>query len=86
MYSEVVDDSRCPLDAVCVWEGEARVALTIDGDAAELRVVDPTFEPDAGVRVGDVVVFAVGLAPFPRLEDPSGETPVVAVSTVSAEG
>jgi hypothetical protein len=28
-FEKVVEDSRCPMNARCVWEGNARVALTV---------------------------------------------------------
>lgn len=85
-FDEVIGDSRCPLDVVCIWQGEAHVALTIDGERVDLLVADPELAPEAGVDVGGLVVFAVALAPYPRADDPSDATPVVAVSAVEAEG
>jgi len=32
---DAINDSRCPLDVVCVWQGEARVTLKIDKDRTE---------------------------------------------------
>jgi hypothetical protein len=28
-FSKVLDDSRCPMNARCVWEGNARIALEV---------------------------------------------------------
>ncbi len=84
-FDEVVEDSRCPEDVMCVWQGAATVALTIDGTPTDVSVVDPDSTPEAGVRAGGVLVYAVGLAPYPRQDNPSKATPVVAVSTVEAE-
>lgn len=64
-FDAVVEDSRCPADVECVWEGRAVVALTVAGEPVELEVVDPEKEPEAGVRVGGVVVFATWLAAGP---------------------
>jgi len=36
-FREVVDDSRCPADVVCVWAGDAVVALEVGSAAVELR-------------------------------------------------
>jgi hypothetical protein len=35
-FQRVVNDSRCPIDAVCVWAGDAEIALRIEqaGQAA----------------------------------------------------
>ncbi len=84
-FDAVVSDSRCPSDVECIWAGEATVTLRIDGTSSDVVVADPERTPEAGVRVGDVLVYAVALAPYPRQNDPSDATPVVAVSTVEAE-
>lgn len=81
-FDAVLTDSRCPLEALCIWAGEASVALTIAGEPVDLLVADPQHAPGAGVRIGDVVLYAVALAPYPQLDEPSDETPVVAVSAV----
>jgi hypothetical protein len=64
-FDEVVEDSRCPSDAACVWEGRALVGLTLAGEPVELRVVDPEKAPEAGVRAGGYVVFATRLTAEP---------------------
>ena len=61
-FQRVEEDSRCPPEAVCVWEGVALVALDLDGTPHRLRVVDPERSPEAGVRVGGVTVFARDLS------------------------
>lgn len=30
-FEAVPEDSRCPIDAVCVWAGNARVSLRVTG-------------------------------------------------------
>ena len=47
----VPEDSRCPRDAVCVWAGNARVALTVsDGPNADDVELNSTVEPRATTR------------------------------------
>jgi hypothetical protein len=49
----VPEDSRCPRDAVCVWAGNARVALTLREEAeAEDADVNSTLEPHGATRWG----------------------------------
>ena len=79
-FDDVVEDSRCPDTAVCVWPGWAIVALTIDGQAYDLRVVDPDEETGAGAEVGGRLVFATDLTGGPFAD----EEPVVAVATANA--
>ena len=64
-FDEVIEDSRCPADVECVWEGRALVGLTIAGEPVDLQVVDPEREPEAGVRVGGFTVFATRLTAGP---------------------
>ena len=32
-FVELVEDSRCPADAMCIWQGRAVVAFDLDGEA-----------------------------------------------------
>ena len=34
-FEGVSEDSRCPVDAVCIWEGNARVQLRLRDDAGQ---------------------------------------------------
>ena len=80
-FERVEEDSRCPDTAMCVWAGVALVDLALDGEPYRLRVADPQHEPEAGVRIGGHLVFAVGLSGGPS----SDEDPVVTVATARAE-
>ena len=81
-FESVVSDSRCPADVVCVWAGEARVRLTVEGAADTLLVSDPELAPEATVRRGDVTVRAVDLLPYPvSRADERGDPLVVIVRT-----
>ncbi len=35
IFSEVLEESRCPTNVICVWEGRAVVALTVNDDAQD---------------------------------------------------
>ena len=87
-FVEVVSDSRCPDTAVCVWAGEARVGLLVGADdrylRTQARVVGAERQPEAGVRVGDQLVFVTALTPAPTVE-PSSATPVVTVEVTGIE-
>ena len=39
-FNELIDDSRCPEDVVCVWEGEAKIGLWL-----QISGQDTTFLP-----------------------------------------
>lgn len=84
-FEEVAEDSRCPQNVICVWPGMALVDLVIEGEPYQLLVTAPEAAPDAGVRFGDRVVFAVDLTPYPVEgdEQPASEH-VVEIVTVEA--
>ena len=66
-FNRVVFDSRCPIDAICVTAGEARLALrlSVGSDAPVERDVrvDST---DPEVPFSSYTIRALGLMPYPR--------------------
>ncbi len=81
-----VSDSRCPLDAVCVWAGSAHVILevvTSIGEPAQLALdTHPDF-PGSG-HVFDYVVRLVKVDPIPVLDDVQPREVYVATLVVSS--
>ena len=75
---EVVEDSRCPLDVVCVWEGRARVKIALRFDAQvpgfqEITLEVGNNETDAGLvsgASGSYLIEAAALDPYPRTTAP----------------
>ena len=67
-FVEVLEDSRCPKDAVCVWAGQARVHVTVSGDRITTKkldlIVDEKEKNILGVFEG-FTFKAVGLTPYP---------------------
>ena len=65
-FKSVESDSRCPSDVICIWEGEATIALTvtIGNTAADITLsTHPDFGP---VDTIDQHIFTlVNLAPYP---------------------
>jgi len=71
-FAEVLEDSRCPKDVVCVWEGQARVHVTVSGDRITTKKLDLIVtEKDKNILgVFDGFKFkAVGLTPYPSSEN-----------------
>jgi hypothetical protein len=69
-FRQVREDSRCPTDVTCVWEGDAKVDDVISrcgvpDDAKLLSLKSPYYE----VRVGNLRIRFVGLTPVPRQSD-----------------
>ena len=48
-FDEVVEDSRCPANVVCVWAGEAVIELTVT-EADTSVVVRPSQEPGSPIK------------------------------------
>ncbi|MCP4544192.1 MAG: hypothetical protein GY832_44335 [Chloroflexi bacterium] len=83
-FVEVVEDSRCPTDVVCVWAGRARILIRVSssGDVLgfgiqeltlEAGLVDPTSNSVEGVF--DSYLFElVTLDPYPGKTDKGGNT------------
>lgn len=68
-FTAVENDSRCPVDVVCVWAGnaEALLAVTADGTSQTIELnssLDPRTAVAAGIRF-----TLVALAPEPRSSD-----------------
>jgi hypothetical protein len=63
----VEEDSRCPIDAVCVWQGNAavRIALSLPGIPEVSALLNTGVEP-TGVEVGDYRIRLEELSPSPR--------------------
>jgi hypothetical protein len=63
---ETVNDSRCPLDVVCVSAGDAEVRLSVVGEGEDRTVSLHTMQEPRSATVGAVRLELTGLAPSPR--------------------
>jgi hypothetical protein len=64
-FDSVPADSRCPMNAICVWEGNAVVALSF-GDSK--TVINTSIDPKEFVY-GNYKIKLVSLQPYPSLPD-----------------
>ena len=68
-FERVREDSRCPTDVTCIWEGDAVVVLKVKVEAEEATREVHTQGGEPRLRkapVGDYVVTLVRLEPAPR--------------------
>jgi len=67
----VLEDSRCPTDVECVWEGDAelQLSLTTETGSREVFSLHTTLEPRAALR-GGVYIELVELTPHPTQSVP----------------
>lgn len=71
-FGLVVEDSRCPIDAMCVWQGNAMVELGIRagmGPTFPIRL-NTTLEPRSTVWNG-IRISLLELQPAPRAAEPT---------------
>ncbi|HET9949869.1 MAG TPA: hypothetical protein VFQ22_13190 [Longimicrobiales bacterium] len=69
-FDAVTEDSRCPRDVECVWQGNAGVRLTLSGgDEASVYVLGSAREPHEVVFEGYTVTFR-DLEPYPVSDRP----------------
>ncbi|HJQ11022.1 MAG TPA: hypothetical protein VJ840_08325 [Gemmatimonadaceae bacterium] len=71
-FDRVTEDSRCPVDAVCVWAGDAKIQLTISRSTApaEIRIAGLT-PPNSEVVSDNLKIRFVALSPAPRTTEPA---------------
>ena len=78
MFDSVSEDSRCPRDVACIWEGNARLKLILreyaSMDAGAVEVLDENLELNTSGRFAQRRKIPVGslllraLAPVPPLD------------------
>ncbi len=71
-FIEVLEDSRCPTDVVCVWAGRARVKLSVTGTPT----LNNVFEVTVGEKDKNSIssykgyqIKAIALAPSPTTKN-----------------
>jgi len=71
-FTRLVSDSRCPIDAVCVWMGDgvAEVELVAGGGRKGTIELHTSLEPKSQVWNG-VKITLLELAPAPRASQPT---------------
>ena len=77
------NDSRCPSDVVCVWAGEAAIALAFSGTGSERADTLHLGMKPTAVTYGGYLFEATALQPYPRSQGPN--TPKQLTLRVSRE-
>jgi len=71
-----VEDSRCPLEVTCVWEGDAAVFLSITGqdDTAEFTLNSNPNATNSQVEVvySNYTIKLLDVSPYPKSTTPVG--------------
>ena len=82
-FRQVREDSRCPIDAVCIWAGDAKIELVISRDGSDDTKVISLTAPNNETTSGDLRIRFVGLAPAPKVGDAGPQRPYVAQLVVN---
>lgn len=71
-FVELVEDSRCPADAMCVWQGHAVLRFEHRGSGPDAESILVTFTgPDSsGALMGAVGVQVLDVQPYPLASQP----------------
>lgn len=83
-FIEVMDDSRCPTDAECIWAGNARIKLQLAKNGKRSKLVElNTGQGSTSAVYEGVKIELVGLDPKPATNiriNRNGYTATLAVS------
>ncbi len=68
-FNRVIEDSRCPKGAECVWEGNGRVEISVrnKGSADEIKELNTTLDPRQS-DAGGFKIHLLDLQPYPEIE------------------
>ena len=83
-FKEVQGDSRCPMDTMCVWAGDATVAITLtpskgSSESRELHVQSSGSQ----ISYASYTIALTALAPYPRATQQIPAADYVATFVVS---
>ena len=80
-FDKVLEDSRCPMNARCVWEGNARVEFTISQGGKASSLILNTSERFATKQdFGDITLRLVRLDPTPMAGEKVKQYSVVLIA------
>ncbi|MFC2039159.1 hypothetical protein ACFLUG_05265 [Chloroflexota bacterium] len=67
-FLEVIEDSRCPKDVTCVWEGRARCLVQFrTGDTTEkVELAEPGLSDDGSGQTWNEYRITFSLMPYPE--------------------
>ena len=84
-FRSVEQDSRCPIDAVCVWMGDAEIALRIEqGTQVATAALHTNEQPRRTVWNGYTIAL-VSLTPAPQASKPTDPSEYRAKLTVTKQ-
>lgn len=86
-FVEIVEDSRCPEGATCIWAGRAIVRIEVTENGSEPRIVDlEVGNIESTARFGKFVVKAEKLEPYPKAESQTDKAAYSATLSIERAG
>jgi hypothetical protein len=83
-FRDVRDDSRCPMDVMCVWAGDAIVAIALTPPKGLSESRDLHVQPSASrIAYAGYTIALTALAPYPRATQPIPAADYIATFVVS---
>ena len=73
-FVSVMEDSRCPIDAVCIWAGNARIALDLSNKTSTVQRGTLNTNTQSGAKeltFSGYLIQLVELDPAPQASDTS---------------
>lgn len=84
MFREVQADSRCPMDVMCVWAGDATVAITLTPSQGSAESRELHVQPSGSqISYAGYTIALTALAPSPRATQQIAAADYVATFVVS---
>ncbi len=70
-FKEVIEDSRCARDVICIWEGRviSLLEITQDGTSQEIVLTQPGLTDQPAVETHSGYRFTFGVEPYPEEAD-----------------
>lgn|GEM_PF-447493 len=68
-FTGVEEDSRCPRNVTCVWQGQAASSLVItesDGSVADLKLIEPGLQEGYSEMIFNDYIIYFHLTPYPE--------------------
>ncbi len=85
-FSRVTQDSRCPIDVVCIRAGDATIDLRVSTARVESQTVSLTIGGNASATFDGYRITAQELAPAPRAGTPTPQGAYVVTLLVEVAG
>ncbi len=85
-FLAVGNDSRCPADVVCVWQGDAELHFRLASEESEAAAIVDTLHTELQPRAASYLGYTVtvnGLQPYPYSSDEPGSRDYRVAATVT---